>query len=442
MSPLRLFSLIAIVVLGAVATPLYASEELRLGQAFDLALQHDNAWAAARQRYLATREAYPIARSGLLPSLSAGASYARVDRETAQVGRSADRNYSQDNVRVQLRQPIVNLERVIGLRMAQRDVTVGEFELELARQDLIRRVVAAYFNLLLAQEQVALSASQIEAIKAQRLQAEKLREGGIATLTDVHEAQARLDRARADEIAAINALEVSRRELIKITGRPAMSVAPLDEATEFLPPEPNDLDAWVFEAIENALEVQARTTLAERAALNLERTRSQHLPTLDAYAAYERSSNTDIGLATDKIGRVGVELNIPLYLGGRINAQSRQAVAQRDQADEELLLARRQAELEASTAFSELNNSLARIRALEEAVRSGEVALQAAEISFSVAYRTFVDVLNAQQLLYTSRFDVLRARFDYVQALVRLKAAVGALDESIIERIDLWLHKD
>lgn len=437
------FRLFLLVVLLLPTGACLAEEGLRLARTVELALQNDNAWAAARQRFLATQEAYPIARSSLLPSVVASGAYGRTNRDVTQVGgASADATYTQDSARLQVRQPLVNLERVYQVRIAQREVTLGEFELQLAHQDLIRRTVSAYFNLLLSQEQVALSDSQIDAIGVQKHQAEKLREGGVATLTDVHEAQARLDRAKADRIAAGNALEISRRELNKIVGQPVETVVELAEDAPLLPPDPNDLNVWVSEAIDNAIEVRARDVLTERASLNLERTRSQHLPTLDAVAGYTRSSNTDEGFTKDERAQIGVELNVPLYLGGRISAQSREAVALRDQATEELLLARRQAELEAGTAFSELTNALARISALEQAVRSGEVALVAAERSFSVAYRTFVDVLNAEQLLFASRFDLLRARFDYVQALVRLSAAVGALDDHVVERIDLWLQKD
>lgn len=409
---------------------------------YALALQYDNTWAAAQQRHLASREAYPIALSAMLPSVNVSGSYARLDRESVQTTSSNERQYTSDAIRLQIRQPILSLERVFRMRMAESEVTISEFELELSRQDLIRRTVSAYFALLTSQEQVALSGWQIKAISAQREQAERLRRAGIATLTDVYEAQARLDRARAEEIQAISALEVSRRALIKIVGRPLDQVAGLRDAAHFSIPEPNNLDAWVNEAVQKAIVVLGRQHAVERATHDLSRARSQHLPTVDAFVSYERSSNTDTGLASDKIGRVGVELNIPLYAGGRLSAQTREAAARRYQADEELQLARREAELEASTAFSELSSSLARIKALEAAVKSGEVALAAAEKSFEVAYRTFVDVLNAQQLLYSSRFELLRARFDYIQAMVRLNAAVGALDDAVVERIDLWLDNN
>jgi outer membrane protein len=415
---------------------------LSLRAAFEQAQENDNAFAAAQKRALASREAVPMARANLLPSVSAYASTSRVHRETPGMLGMVEREYTQDSHGLQLRQPLINIDRVLRLSMARKESEIGGYELELARQDLIRRVIEAYFTLLLAQEQVSLSQAELKAIEAQKHQAEKMREGGIATLTDVHEAQARFDRARAQEIEARNALQISRRAMAKIMGTAPGDVLPLGARAQYHPPEPLEPEVWVELALSQAFEVRLRQTAFERMQSNQQRAQSQHLPTLDMVAAYQKSSNTDQGYATDKSARIGVELNIPLYQGGRITAESREAAHRRDQAEEEWLLARRHAELEATTGYSELTNAIARIHALEQAVRSGETALKAAEISFSVAYRTFVDVLNAQQLLYRSRFDLLRARFDYIKALVRLNAAVGALDESLVQDINDWLDTD
>lgn len=418
------------------------SRPLRLSAAFEQALTQDNAFAAAQKRALASRESVPMARSALLPSLSAYATSARVHRQTPGMLGMVEREYTQDSHGLQLRQSLINIDRVLRLEMARKESEIGGYELELARQDLIRRVIEAYFTLLLAQEQVSLSQAELKAIEAQKHQAEKMREGGIATLTDVHEAQARFDRARAQEIEARNALQISRRAMAKIIGEAPGEVLPLGARAQYRPPEPLEPEAWVDLALAQAFEVRFRQTAFERMQSNYRRAQSQHLPTLDMVASYSKSSNTDQGHSTDKNARIGVELSIPLYQGGRVMAEAREAAHRRDQAEEEWLLARRHAELEATTGYSELTNALARIQALEQAVRSGETALKAAEISFSVAYRTFVDVLNAQQLLYRSRFDLLRARFDYIKALVRLNAAVGALDESLVQDIDGWLDTD
>lgn len=414
---------------------------LGLREVYALALTNDREWTAEQKRFQATEEVVPLARSGLMPNIGLSAAYGRVGRETETAAQDLDRHYNQDSIRIQARQPILNVERIMRVRIARQELSIGALRLAVAREDLLKRVFTAYFQLLLARELVDLSKAEITAIEAQKLQAQKMREGGIATLTDVHEAQARLDRALAEQVEAINALDIRKRQLAAIVGHTVDAVIPLGPRARFEPTEPSTPDFWVDLAVEQALVVRSRSLAAERERLNVERVQSQHLPTLDAVASYERASNTDLGFNRDRAGRIGVELTLPLYVGGRLDAESREAAARLALAREEGDLARRQAELEASTAYAELSNSLARIRALEQAVRSGEVALKGAEISYSVAYRSFIDVLNAQQLLFRSRFDLLRARFDYALALVRLRAAVGSLDDDMIEILDDWLDR-
>ncbi len=438
------FPPLAVLLLFFTAVPMMttqaAEDAAGLREVFELALVYDDAWSAAQARARAAAESYPIARAGLLPSLSATGTLGRTHRETDQAGQELSREYAQDTLRLQARQPLLNRERWMRVRMAQRDADIGGLELDLAYQDLIQRTVNAYLNLLQAQEQRALVQAEIDAIDAQMQQIKRMREGGVATVTDVYEAQARLDLARAREIEARNLQEIRRRELLKIIRQPVGMIKVLGEQAGYERPIPYDMDAWTQMASDNALEVQAQKLALERAGFNVDRARSQHLPTLDGVAAWERFGNSDLGYARDRYGRVSLELHVPLYMGGRISAETREARARFDQALDESELTRRESELKASSAFLELSSSLARIEALEQAVRSSEVALQASEISLSVAYRTFVDVLDAQQQLYRTRFDLLGARIEYVRAMVALNAAVGMLNEDTIDHIDTWME--
>ncbi|WP_090205388.1 TolC family outer membrane protein [Ectothiorhodospira magna] len=412
-----------------------------LYEIYQLALDHDDAWAAARARLEGAREAYPIARAQLLPRVTLSGSTGETRRESETAMGTDDRTYTQDTVRLQARQPLFNLDSFNRTRMALREVDVSEYELEMARQELIQRVVEAYTGLLLAQERLNLVRLQAQAVEAQKHQAERMRVGGIATRTDVQEAQARLDLIRAQEIQAVNQRDIRRRELRLITYTLIEAVQPLREDMPFTPPEPADMDIWIAQAGEQSLDVLAQTQMLEREQFNVRRARSQHYPTLDLVAGYERFSNSDLGYSRDEYGRIMVELNLPLYQGGRVTAETRQARAGVDEARQRLERSRRESELAAGSAWLDLVNSLARIEALEQARQSSETALMAAEVSLTVAYRTFVDVLNAQQQLYEARFELLSARIDYVRAFVALHAATGALDDGIIERLDGWLKR-
>lgn len=410
-------------------------------EVFRLAEMNDDTWAEAQSQYRAVREIYPIARSELLPSVSLSGSAGQTRRDTAFDTGSQQRTYSQDAVRFQVRQPLLALDARFRSQMAMRDVDIGALELELARQDLISRVLEAYVNLLLAQETLELSAAESRALAAQVEQAERMRAGGVATVTDVQDAQARRDLARAREIGARNLLEVRRRELRAITHTDISRVFTLSEGASLVPPVPTDPQVWIDKAGEHAHQVLAGLLALGREQLNLRRSRAQRYPTIDILASYERYSNSDLGFSEDEYARIFVEFNLPLYSGGRVGAQTRESRARMNQASDSLRRIRHQSELQASTSYIEVVNSLARIEALKQALRSSEAAFHSAEVSLTVAYRTFVDVLNAQHQVFEARFQLLRARADYVMALVALHASVGMLDESIVEEIDAWLTR-
>lgn len=417
------------------------AEPLRLKDAYQRALEFDNAWNIAQHQYRAAQEAYPIARAALLPNISAGGSIHRQDRDLlSQSNARTEDQYNQKYGRFQIRQALLNLEAVKRVAMSRYDERIASVERALAHQELIERVTNAYFDILLAQEQGRLVEAQLQATQAQLQQAERQREAGLATRTDVDEARAQLDRIKADQVAAANAVEIHRQQLRQIIGLRADQVAPLEPQLQFVTPIPDDASVWAGAALEQNPKARANKLAAEQALLNVDRASSRHYPTVDATAGYTYATATDNGAKRDKIARVGVEVNIPLYSGGGISAEARQATARSLAAQQQALLASSEAELAATKAFADLKSNLALVAALEQAVRSGESALHSAQMSAKVSYRTFVDVLNAQQLLYRSRFDLLRARFDYIRAFVRLQSAVGTLDETIVTEIDGWLE--
>lgn len=406
----------------------------------DRALAHDHGWAAAQARFQASREAVPQARAELLPRVILSGNVGETHREsTGGLGGTNTRTYSQDAVRLQARQPVYNREARLGLDMAQRDVNVASLELALARSDLLEQVVHAYLDLLIAQERLNLIQREEEALRAQRDQAQRMRDTGVATVTDVQEAQARLDLLRAEAIQARGQRDMARQQLRRLTAAPIENIRPLATELRLPDPDPADLDAWTTLAAEQALLVQARNELLQRETLGISRARSQHLPTVDVVAAYERFSNSDLGFSRDEYARLQLEFNLPLYLGGRVVSQTRRARAAQQEAAEQLDHSRRDSELMAAQAYVQLTDSLARISALEQAMRSSATALRAAEISLTVAYRTFIDVLNAQQQLYEVRFQRLNAQTDYMRAFIDLHAAIGALDDDLIARMDRWL---
>ena len=315
----------------------------------------------------------------------------------------------------------------------------------LAGQELILRVAQAYFDVLLANNNVELAAAQKVAISEQLAQAKRNFEVGTATITDTHEAQSRYDLTVSLEITAKNDLEVRKRLLELIIGRPAPAIAPL--GPKFGPrfPEPNDPAIWVDTAGTNNPQVRISQASLEFATKEVERNRAAHRPTLDAFASYTDSGSglgtTGFAGVDTKTGIVGLQLAIPIYQGGLTTSRVREALANEEKARQDLENARRTAQLGAQQTFLGVASGVAQVKALEAALVSSQSSLDSTRLGQEVGVRTVIDVLNAQQQLSQTRRDLAQAKYNYILALLRLKAAAGQLSEQDLVLVNNWLER-
>jgi outer membrane protein len=309
----------------------------------------------------------------------------------------------------------------------------------LAREDLVLRVADAYFNVLNAQDALA-AVTQLRAAAAEQLELAKTSfEVGTVTITDVHEAQSRFDLASAQEIAAQNQLEVARHALAQIIGKPPEALAGLREGVQLQRPQPDNIADWVTAAEQGNLGVQAQALVREIAIRDVERARAGHLPTVDVVAS--RGVNNRLQLASERneVTSIGLELNLPLYAGGRVSSVTREAAALRMKADSDLEDARRGAALAARESWLGVTSGMAQVRALEAAKVSSTSSLEANKLGYEVGVRINIDVLNAQTQLADTLQQLARARYDTLIAQLRLKAAAGTLGEEDVAAINALL---
>jgi outer membrane protein len=415
---------------------------------YRLAQERDAVYAAARAAYAAAQERIPQGRAGLLPQASVSANTNHNDRTTTFRTNPAVRNDAQFNsnaITVSITQPIFRRQNTVALEQARSQVEQAEAQVAQAGQELALRVAQAYFDVLLAQDNVTLAQAQKAAIGQQLEQAKRNFEVGTATITDTHEAQARYDLTVAQEIAADNELEVRRRSLALIINQPAPPLAPLSTRLALKPPEPTKIDAWVDEARRHNLQVRAAEAALQFASQAIGRSRAAHYPTLDAVATYQDAGQgagvsgvTSPGFDT-RATTIGLQLAIPLYQGGLVNSQVREAIAVEERSRQELENARRTAELNARQGYLGVTSGLAQVQALEAALRSSESQLESTRLGQQVGVRTQVDVLNAQQQLFSARRDLAQARYNYVVSLLRLKLAIGQLGDEDIGAVSGWL---
>jgi outer membrane protein len=413
-------------------------------QVYREAQRYDAVYAAARHAAEAGRERLPQGLALLLPTLNLSGSATRsrleVDSRDPAVSPSFTRYPETVGYTLTFTQPLFRQQNWFQYRQAGHQVQQAEATFGQAYQDLIVRVAQAYFDVLAAQDTLGLVRAQKEAISEQLAQAKRNFEVGTATITDTHEAQARYDLIGAQEIVAQNDLESKRRTLQLLTGREPGELKPLRADVKLTPPNPPDMQAWVELAEKQSYPVQVQEALAEVAALEARRNSAAHLPTLDFVATHGQtgaSATTETAVGRDSTNTtIGLQLAMPLFQGGALSSREREAAALSLKAKEDLENARRNSALATRQNYLAVINGVAQVAALEQALVSSQSALDSNKLGYEVGVRINIDVLNAQQQLFSTRRDLAVARYNTITNSLRLKAAAGSLREDDLEEVN------
>ena len=426
--------------LAFLALPAAAQDLL---QVYRDAKGYDAQYAAARHALQAGLEKLPQGRALILPTLnlSGNATSTRIDTEphNRQIP-STLRDARSYGYLLSFSQPIYRAQNLLEYSQAEHKVKQAEAIFGQAGQDLVVRVAQAYFDVLAAQDTLALVQAQKAAISEQLAQAKRNFEVGTATITDTHEAQARFDLSASQEIAAQNDLETKKSALQQITGKAYAALKPLRQEVKLSPPNPANMQNWVDLAEKQGYPVQIQETAAEIANLEAKRNAAGHYPTVDLVARYGWTSQTASQLSAVPsnltTGVFGVELGLPLYQGGAISSKEREAAANYEKSKQDLENARRSSALTARQSFLAVTNGIAQVGALEQALVSSQSALDSNKLGYEVGVRINIDVLNAQQQLFSTRRDLAVARYNTITSHLRLKAAAGSLREEDLEEVN------
>jgi outer membrane protein len=420
-----------------------------LTQVYQDAKAYDAQYAAARFALQAGLEKLPQGRALVLPTLnlSANATNAWIDSEPhdASVAPGFSRDARSYGYSLSFSQPVYRKQNFIQVDQAGYQLKQAEAVFGQAGQDLIVRVAQAYFDVLASEDTLALVRAQKAAISEQLAQAKRNFEVGTATITDTHEAQARFDLAAAQEIAAQNDLDAKKHALQQFTGKEYATLKPLPADIKLSRPEPARMDDWVGLAEKQSYPVQIQESAAEIAQLEVKRNAAGHLPTLDLVASYGWTSQTGSQLTSvgsnTTAGTLGLQLALPLYAGGAISSREREAAANFEKARQDLENARRSAVLSTRQSYLAVINGIAQVGALEQALVSSQSALDSNKLGYEVGVRINIDVLNAQQQLFSTRRDLAVARYNTITSHLRLKSAAGALREEDLEQVNRVLAR-
>lgn len=412
-----------------------------LASIYSQAKQHDPQIQAAAATREAGKEARPQAMAQLLPniSLSGDLSYNVQDIHSSPSG-SSDQDYASNNLGLRVVQPLFRKDRLIGLEQADIQVSRADADYQVAEQALILRVAQAYFNVLSAHDSLTFAQSEKRAIERQLDQAKERFEVGLVAITDVHEAQARFDQARASVISAENGVDNALEALREIVPDAANDLDKMQQQVPLAPPKPANIEQWSDTAQQNNPVILSTRLATELARKTIELRDAGDSPSLDLVGTLNRArSDSPFGSDVDA-GTIGIQLSVPLYTGGAVNSATRQARFEYEAAQQGLDQTRRQVSRQVRDAYRGIHSSISRVKALQATVLSAQSALEAVEAGFEAGTRTLVDVLNSQRDLFGAKRDYAQARYDYVLSTLSLFQAAGTLSEQDLQEVNTWLQ--
>ena len=286
------------------------------------------------------------------------------------------------------------------------------------------------------------SEAEVRAIGKQLDQAKQRYDVGLIPITDVHESQARYDGARSALILAETELQNSRELLREIIGKEPGKLAKLKEKIPLIGPKPADIKHWNDTALSNNPDVIAAEEEVRIAEKEVEVIRSGHYPTADLVAGastYNDTDRRDIFINNDDDARIGVQLRLPLYTGGRVTHSTSQARARLRAARSALEAAKRRVTRNAHDAYRGILSGISQVNALQATTVSTQSALAATQAGYEVGNRTLVDVLNSQRDVFRADSALAASRYQYVLNHLRLLDAAGTITEADLNKVNQQL---
>jgi protease secretion system outer membrane protein len=412
-----------------------------LVQAYEAALQNDPAYRAAYYSNEAGKENRKLGLSNLLPNVSGSWNGSQnrttLTEATRQGDVSVPRDYISRSATVQVRQPLLNLDGWARYKqgVAQTNYAAAQFDSQ--KQEVIFRVVNAYLDVLYKRDLLELAKVQRDMYAEQRKVNDRMFDKGEGTRTDMLETQARLDVSEAQVLESEDALTASRDTLGTIIGGEVDGVDDLVPEFRVRAADGQPFEYWKKVAIEQNPDIKALAYGVDIADSEVKKAYAGHAPRVDIVGTYGKTASDSINTYNQDqtIRSIGLQVNIPLYAGGQVNAQARQAVANREKAKADLQAQIDKIVLELRKDYSVMASSVKRVDALLKSVASSETLIVATERSIKGGVRINLDALNAKQQLFTAKRDLAQARYNYLLTSLRMRASVGTLGESDVREM-------
>lgn len=415
-------------------------------QIYEQALACDPTFQSARAGYLAAAELLPQTLSNLLPHANAyantSANHVNLRVNNKDFGfliPAEDRNFNSKGYSVTLTQPLFDFGSWALFKQAGATVKQSYAVYAAACQDLIMRVSQAYFNVLLAQDNLRYIRGKKETTQNQLTQIRSRYKVGFDAISTLEESRAAYDRAVADEIRAENDLLNNFESLKQITGQCYESLAELRTELPLLVPRPSNAEQWICSAKRRNLKLEASRFAVQAAKEKVRANFAGHLPVLNAVGIHEQQSGAFFDIFNYRSDSAALQLSLPIYSGGSVNSQVREAQFQYQQACADMQANYRAAVSMTQQEFNNVMSGVSRIRADKQAIISAKSALRANQAAFKVGSRTIIDVLIAQQNLLSAQQMHASDQYTYLLDTLRLKQYAGTLSACDLCQINQWL---
>jgi len=424
-----------VAIFSALLPSIAAAESLL--ELYTLALANDHNLKNQQALFEESRDIVNIERSATLPQINGQASY-----ETSNTEASYNQDSSADALgfTISLEQSLLSFRNRHLIERGKIDEQVAALQLASAEQSLVLRTAEAYFNVLNAFEQLRSAQTEQDVIAKRLEQVQERFDVGLIPINDVLEAQADLDTALADTLAADANLGIERENLASITGRYTQTIAPLQAGFIAPAPLPNNRTAWIEQALKGSLNLKISALEIEAANASYKATRHNDSLSIDGSASYNRAQDLQSDGSSNTTS-LGVTLSVPLYAGGRYSAQKRQSAQQVIQAQERLRLAQRETVRDARSLFLSLKSSQALLKARQQVIASSQSALEASQAGYDAGIRDIIDVINAQTNAFQAQRNYSTALYQYLVDSLSLKATAGLLSIADLESLDNVLDK-
>ncbi len=424
-------------------------------EAYREARANDPVLSQADATRLSTGEGVAQARALLLPQVSAGLTLSQTNGggsstfqnpnnpgtfiSTSQFGHTRTRS-----INGTISQTIFDFSKYANLKAAHSAASAQDEAYEAAQQNLFVRVATAYFGVLTSEDQLVYAKANQDAFKQQYEQSDQRYKVGLSAITDVYQAKAYYEAAKAQTVTAQNTLNDAREALTQITGKPTGHLKKLRDDLPLQPPVPDDQDSWVRQALQTNPNLLAQRDNVETAEHNITAARAGHLPTISADLSYGKSAswyqNANIHNDRPSSTTIGVTLSVPIFSGGATQSRVRQSIYQRDAAADGMEAQRRQVIRDTLNYFRSVNAGISQVESGKSSVEAGQKALDATRAGFSVGTKTITDVLLSIQTLTSSESSYSQARHQFILNKLLLQQAAGTAGLKDLEAINALLQ--